>query len=112
MNAHLERRTLLRAAVIGGSAAVFGGTLWRGAAHAAPAQPGAGPYGALAAPDANGIRLPAGFTSRVVARSGRTVTLVVKGARRANNDHARGEWVRRIVGRLDKRRVKVLFAQL
>ncbi len=74
VNAHVERRTLLRAAVIGGSAAVFGGTLWRGAAHAAPAQPGTGPYGALAAPDANGIRLPAGFTSRVVARSGRTVT--------------------------------------
>ena len=39
-------------------------------------------------------------------------TLVVNGARRVNNDHARGEWVRRIVGRLDKRRVKVLFAQL
>ena len=74
VNANLERRTLLRAAVIGGSAAVFGGTLWRGAAHAAPAQPGAGPYGALAAADANGIRLPAGFTSRVVARSGQTVT--------------------------------------
>jgi hypothetical protein len=31
---------------------------------------------------------------------------------RANNDHARGEWVRKIVGRLDKRGVKVLFAQL
>jgi len=45
-------------------------------------------------------------------RSGRTITLVVKGARRVNNDHARGEWVRRVVGRLDKRRVKVLFAQL
>ena len=45
-------------------------------------------------------------------RSGRTVTLVVKGARRSTNDHQRGEWVRRIVGRLDKRGVKVLFAQL
>jgi hypothetical protein len=45
-------------------------------------------------------------------RSAKTVTLVVKGARRANNDHARGEWVRKIVGRLDKRGVKVLFAQL
>jgi hypothetical protein len=45
-------------------------------------------------------------------RSGRTVTLVVKGARRSGNDHARGEWVRRIVGRLDRRGVKVLFAQL
>ncbi|MFF7826285.1 alkaline phosphatase PhoX [Streptomyces rochei] len=68
----MERRTLLRTAVVGGSA-VLGGALWRGAAHAAPAQPGSGPYGALGAPDANGIRLPAGFTSRVIARSGQKV---------------------------------------
>ncbi|WCN01189.1 alkaline phosphatase PhoX [Streptomyces sp. M92] len=68
----MERRTLLRTAVVGGSA-VLGGALWRGAAHAAPAQPGSGPYGALKAPDANGIRLPAGFTSRVIARSGQKV---------------------------------------
>lgn len=67
----MERRTLLRTAVVGGSA-VLGGALWRGAAHAAPAQPGSGPYGALGAPDA-GIRLPAGFTSRVIARSGQKV---------------------------------------
>lgn len=70
----MERRTFLRAAAIGGSSAVLGGTLWRGAAYAAPAQPGAGPYGALGAADANGIRLPSGFTSRVIARSGRTVS--------------------------------------
>ncbi|MGA6153846.1 alkaline phosphatase PhoX [Stenotrophomonas sp. NPDC087984] len=70
----MERRTLLRAAVIGGSSAAFGGTLWRGAAYAAPAQPGAGPYGALGSADANGLRLPAGFTSRVVARSRKTVS--------------------------------------
>jgi secreted PhoX family phosphatase len=68
----VERRTLLRAAALGGSAAL-GGTLWRGAAYAAPAQPGAGPYGPLGAPDANGIRLPSGFTSRVIARSRQTV---------------------------------------
>ncbi|CAL9294122.1 alkaline phosphatase PhoX [Streptomyces sp. SudanB91_2054] len=68
----MERRTLLRTAVVGGSA-VLGGALWRGAAHAAPAQPGSGPYGALGAPDAHGIRLPAGFTSRVIARSGQKV---------------------------------------
>ncbi|NBM17089.1 alkaline phosphatase PhoX [Streptomyces sp. GC420] len=69
----MERRSFLRGAVIGGSAAAFGGTLWRGAAYAAPAQPGAGPYGALGSADANGIQLPAGFTSRVIARSGQTV---------------------------------------
>ncbi|MEV5340160.1 alkaline phosphatase PhoX [Streptomyces sp. NPDC052676] len=69
----MERRSLLRAALIGGSSAALGGTLWRGAAYAAPAQPGAGPYGPLGSPDANGLRLPSGFTSRVVARSGQTV---------------------------------------
>lgn len=69
----MERRTFLRGAVIGGSVAAFGGSLWAGAAHAAPAQPGAGPYGALGPADANGIRLPSGFSSRVVARSGRRV---------------------------------------
>ncbi|MEV0962238.1 alkaline phosphatase PhoX [Streptomyces sp. NPDC049910] len=69
----MERRSFLRGAVIGTSAAAFGGTLWQGAASAAPAQPGPGPYGALGAADANGIRLPAGFTSRVIARSGQKV---------------------------------------
>ncbi|MFJ8014045.1 alkaline phosphatase PhoX [Streptomyces sp. NPDC096339] len=69
----MERRTFLRGAVIGSSAAAFGGTLMHGAAHAAPAQPGAGPYGALGAADANGIMLPAGFSSRVIARSGQNV---------------------------------------
>ncbi|MFD8632544.1 alkaline phosphatase PhoX [Streptomyces sp. NPDC059533] len=69
----MERRTFLRGAVIGSSAAAFGGTLMHGAAYAAPAQPGAGPYGALGAADANGIMLPAGFSSRVIARSGQNV---------------------------------------
>ncbi|MEV0240696.1 alkaline phosphatase PhoX [Streptomyces sp. NPDC050674] len=69
----MERRSLLRAAVLGGTSAALGGTLWRGAAYAAPAQPGTGPYGPLGSPDANGIRLPGGFTSRVVARSGQRV---------------------------------------
>ncbi|MFH9987041.1 alkaline phosphatase PhoX [Streptomyces luteogriseus] len=69
----MERRSLLRAAVLGGTSAALGGTLWRGAAYAAPAQPGTGPYGPPGSPDANGIRLPAGFTSRVIARSGQRV---------------------------------------
>ncbi|MER5969413.1 alkaline phosphatase PhoX [Streptomyces sp. NPDC002055] len=69
----MERRTFLRGAVIGTSAAAFGGTLMRGAAYAAPAQPGPGPYGAPGAADANGIHLPGGFSSRVIARSGQTV---------------------------------------
>lgn len=69
----MERRTFLRGAVIGTSAAAFGGSLMHGAAYAAPAQPGPGPYGALGAADANGIMLPAGFSSRVIARSGQNV---------------------------------------
>jgi len=35
--------------------------------------PNNGPYGVLQSPDANGIKLPTGFTSRVVARSGQAV---------------------------------------
>ena len=38
----MERRTFLRTAVVGSSAAAFGGTLWRGVASAAPAQPAKG----------------------------------------------------------------------
>lgn len=73
LGVRVERRSLLRAAVLGGTSAALGGTLWRGAAYAAPAQPGTGPYGPLGSPDANGIRLPSGFTSRVIARSGQRV---------------------------------------
>ncbi|MEW2379836.1 alkaline phosphatase PhoX [Micromonospora sp. NPDC047812] len=68
----MDRRTVLRATVVGGAAA-FAGSLWAGAAQAAPAQPGASPYGPLGAADANGIQLPAGFTSRVIARSRQAV---------------------------------------
>jgi secreted PhoX family phosphatase len=70
----VERRNFLRGAVIGTSVAAFGGTLMRGAAYAAPAQNGPSPYGSLGAADANGIQLPSGFTSRVIARSGQTVS--------------------------------------
>ncbi|WP_327684362.1 PhoX family protein [Streptomyces sp. NBC_00467] len=69
----MERRNFLRGAVIGTSAAALGGALWRGAAVADPAQPGPGPYGALRPADSNGILLPNGFTSRVIARSGQKV---------------------------------------
>ncbi|MEV4493129.1 alkaline phosphatase PhoX [Micromonospora coxensis] len=68
----MDRRTVLRATVAGGAAA-FAGSLWSGAASAAPAQPGVGPYGPLGAADANGIQLPAGFASRVIARSRQVV---------------------------------------
>ncbi|WP_340561631.1 alkaline phosphatase PhoX [Streptomyces sp. GSL17-111] len=70
----MERRSFLRGTVVSGSAVAFGFTLMRGAAYADPAQPGPSPYGPLNSPDANGIRLPDGFGSRVVARSGQTVS--------------------------------------
>jgi secreted PhoX family phosphatase len=68
----VHRRTLLQAAAVG-TAAAFSGSLWE-AAFAAPAQPGPGPYGPLGAVDGNGVQLPPGFTSRIIARSGREVT--------------------------------------
>jgi hypothetical protein len=68
----MDRRTVLRATAVGGAAA-FAGSLWAGAAPAVPAQPGPGPYGDLLPADANGLQLPAGFTSRVIARSGQRV---------------------------------------
>lgn len=69
----LTRRDAIRAGVLaGGGIALAGGLLGRGFdAMAAPAVIGDGPYGALQAPDANGIRLPQGFTSREIARTGR-----------------------------------------
>ncbi|GAB3645459.1 alkaline phosphatase PhoX [Streptomyces sparsus] len=70
----MQRRSLFRAALAGTGAVAFSGALWQSAASVAlAAQPGAGPYGPLLAPDANGVALPQGFTSRVVARSTRPV---------------------------------------
>ncbi|MFD0198650.1 alkaline phosphatase PhoX [Streptomyces albidoflavus] len=69
----MERRSFLRTTVVGTSAVALGGSLWAGTAHAAPAQPGPGPYGPIGSADAQGIRLPAGFRSRVVARTGQRV---------------------------------------
>ena len=69
----MERRNFLRVAVVGGAAAAFGGASWA-EAFAAGAQPGPSPYGALQPVNAGGVMLPAGFTSRVVARSGQKVT--------------------------------------
>jgi secreted PhoX family phosphatase len=64
----MDRRTVLRATVVGAGAAAFSGSLWS-EAFAAPAQPGPSPYGSLGAADANSIQLPSGFTSRLIARS-------------------------------------------
>jgi secreted PhoX family phosphatase len=66
----MRRRDLLRVTVLGGTAFTIGSTAWPRVFAAAA---GPGPYGPLRPADANGVRLPAGFTSRVVATTGRTV---------------------------------------
>lgn len=54
-----------------GGVVLAGGLLGKAIdAAAAPARVGAGPYGPLQAADANGVMLPAGFTSKVIARQG------------------------------------------
>jgi secreted PhoX family phosphatase len=71
MGQALDRRTLLSSAVIGMGALALDQGFWARAAGAACSPNG--PYGALQAADGNGIRLPAGFSSRVIARAGSTV---------------------------------------
>jgi uncharacterized protein len=52
----------------------FGPAFWRSAfGRGGEVVPGPSPYGPLRAADANGLRLPKGFTSRIVARAGRPV---------------------------------------
>lgn len=65
-----RRREFLRTSLIGAAALSFGPGFWRDALAAEPAKPGPGPYGPLQPPDANGIMLPEGFESRVIARGG------------------------------------------
>jgi hypothetical protein len=60
-----------RAALASGALAL-GPAFWQRAVASA-ATPGAGPYGPLGPPDANGIRLPAGFQARVIARGNEIV---------------------------------------
>jgi hypothetical protein len=68
----MKRRDFMRSSAFG-AGIVLGQGFWR-EAYAAPATPGLGPYGAIAnSPDANGLRLPSGFSSRVVATSGSRV---------------------------------------
>jgi len=65
----MQRRTFLRTASVGAGAVAFSGALWQGAATAAGTAAGVSPYGPLGTPDANGVALPEGFRSRIVARS-------------------------------------------
>jgi len=69
----LTRRALLRSGALASGALAFGPGFYRSAFAQAPAKAGPGPYGAVGAADANGVGLPAGFRSRVIARGGETV---------------------------------------
>jgi secreted PhoX family phosphatase len=65
----LRRRDFLASGLVALGAAALGPLAWR-AVLADPARPGRSPYGPLRDPDVNGIMLPEGFTSRIVAISG------------------------------------------
>jgi len=64
----MERRDCLRLGAAVAASALVADSLWS-RATAAPAQGGIGPYGPLLPADANGLMLPAGFTSRIIAHA-------------------------------------------
>jgi secreted PhoX family phosphatase len=69
----LARRSFIKGSAATALAVTLGQAFWKDA-FAAPAIPAVGPYGPLSAtPDANGLFLPAGFTSRIVAAAGQVV---------------------------------------
>ena len=63
----IRRRELIKGGVAGIGALALGPAFWEGA-MAASARPGPGPYGPLGPADANGLRLPPGFSSRLIAQ--------------------------------------------
>jgi len=70
----MDRRSFIRTVALGtGAAVALGPDFWK-AAYGAPAQPGiVYGTGTLNAPDANGLMLPDGFSSRVLATTGSPV---------------------------------------
>lgn len=69
----MQRREFLRWSAAGACGVTLGTSFWK-RAYAAPARPGDGPYGPLPKKgDANGLRLPEGFRSRVIATTGEKV---------------------------------------
>jgi uncharacterized protein len=68
----IRRRDFLASGLVALGAVACGPAGWR-RALAAVAEPGRSPYGSLNAPDGNGLMLPDGFTSRVVAIAGTPV---------------------------------------
>ena len=68
----MDRRSFLRSTALAVGVTALGPSFWS-RAYAATARPGPGPYGALGAPDANGVLLPNGFRSRILAVTGEVV---------------------------------------
>jgi secreted PhoX family phosphatase len=68
----MDRRAFLRFS-LAATGAALGSSLWSRAMAGFPAETGPGPYGPLLDPDANGVMLPAGFTSRVLGYAGQLV---------------------------------------
>jgi uncharacterized protein len=68
---YMDRRAFLRGTLASGMGMSLGlGSGFWTRVFAAPAQPGPSPYGPLSTtPDANGLLLPDGFTSRIVAKA-------------------------------------------
>ena len=65
----MDRRDFLRSSALAVGVTALGPAFWQ-SAYGAPARVGKGPYGALQKADRNGVMLPKGFTSRVLAVSG------------------------------------------
>ena len=68
----LTRRSLLRTSALATGALALGPTFWKRAVASA-ATVTDGPYGPLGPPDALGLRLPAGFKARLIARGNEVV---------------------------------------
>ena len=93
----LTRRHLIQRGALATGAVALGPAFWRRSLSEA-ATPGAGPYGALGPPDANGLRLPEGFTSRLIARgneivAGTTYRFPVQPDGQATFATADGGWI-------------------
>ena len=69
----MRRRDFVAAGAAAAGALAFGPSFWRRAFEAEAATAGTGPYGPLLPPDANGLMLPAGFSSREIARGNKLV---------------------------------------
>ena len=69
----VTRRHFIQRVALASGALALGPAFWQRAVASA-ATPGDGPYGPLGPPDANGLRLPEGFKSRLIARGNEIVS--------------------------------------